>query len=490
MRTLPTPAGIPRRRFLAGSLGLLVVPAALRGPRAAAASEGGPLPEWPGVDVVIVGAGFAGLSAARTLTRAGKTVAVVEARDRLGGRTCSEELPDGAIVDVGGQWIGPQQLRVNALVKELGVPTFPTFTDGDSVLDDLGAASRYRGDIPTLNTFALADLSWAMSRLEAMAATVDLDQPWRTPDAAALDSMTLATWVERQCWLGPSKRLLAAGLQMVFAADLARISLLHAAFFVRSAGGLHPLFDTRGGAQQDRFANGTEQLAGRLAAPFREQIHLDCPVRAIHQEGDGVRVVSDRGAIRARRAIVAVPPTLAGRIDYQPALSADRDQVTQTMPMGTVVKCMAVYPTPFWRANGFSGQSISTDGTIRATFDNSLPDRREGILLGFSVGSAGEALRRLDAASRRRAVLDAFTRLFGPQALEPTHFLEHSWGDEPWSRGCYLGFFPPGVWTTLGHALRQPEGRIHWAGTETAREWTGYIEGALESGERAAREVL
>lgn len=201
-------------------------------------------------------------------------------------------------------------------------------------------------------------------------------------------------------------------------------------------------------------------------------------------------MITERGTVRGRRAIIAIPPALAGRIEYEPGLSADRDQLTQAVPMGSVMKFFAFYSTPFWRSAGLNAQAVSTKGRVFATFDNTHPDGKMGALLGFAVGPRAEELRRLSAEERRRVVLDQLRRLFGPEAATPVDFVEHSWAEEPWARGGYLGYLGPGVWTTLGPALRRPEGRLHWAGTETAREWNGYIEGAIESGERAAGEVL
>jgi len=157
--------------------------------------------------------------------------------------------------------------------------------------------------------------------------------------------------------------------------------------------------------------------------------------------------------------------------------------------MGSVVKCMAVFAKPFWREKNLTGQAVDTTGLIFSTFDNSPASGTPGIMVGFSVGSAAEQMRRLTSDQRRKVFLESLVRMFGPEAASPASYLEHSWADEKWSRGCFTGVFPPGVWTSLGPSLWKPEGRIHWAGTETARQWTGYIEGALESGERASRET-
>jgi monoamine oxidase len=187
---------------------------------------------------------------------------------------------------------------------------------------------------------------------------------------------------------------------------------------------------------------------------------------------------------------VAIPPTLAGRIVYEPALPALRDQLTQRMPMGTVAKCMAIYDRPFWREDGLSGQATSDRGPTRAIFDNSPPDGSPGVLLGFLEGDFARELGRAPPEDRRRAVLGTFERLFGPGAASPEGWVERLWAEEEWTRGCYGCYMPTGGWTAYGRALRKPIGTLHWAGAETGTVWNGYMDGAVQSGERAAREVL
>jgi monoamine oxidase len=194
--------------------------------------------------------------------------------------------------------------------------------------------------------------------------------------------------------------------------------------------------------------------------------------------------------VRAGRAIVAIPPTLAGRTAYDPPLPAARDQLTQRMPQGTVIKTMAIYDRPFWRDDGLSGGAASDTGPAKVVFDNSPPDGSPGVLLGFLEGDHARRLGRLAADERRGLVLEGHARLFGPQAAQPERFVERSWAEEEWTRGCYGCYMPPGAWTSYGHALRAPIGPLHWAGAETAEVWCGYMDGAVSSGERAAREVL
>jgi monoamine oxidase len=277
----------------------------------------------------------------------------------------------------------------------------------------------------------------------------------------------------------------------VFAAEPSEFSLLHALFYIHSGGGFESLTNTRGGAQQDRLVEGAQSLALKLAAHLGERVRLNQPVMRIQHSAQGVCLTTRAGATYAARAvIVAIPPTLAGRIEYDPPLPAMRDQLTQRLPNGAVIKCFAVYDRPFWREQGLSGFAVMECDPVHLVFDNSPPDASCGILLGFIEGAQARRMGAIDREARRAAVLECLARLFGDRARRPETYIDHDWSAEVWSRGCYGAYFPPGVWTQFGHALRAPIGRIFWAGTETATRWMGYIDGAIESGERAAQEVL
>ena len=442
-------------------------------------------------DVCIVGAGLAGLTAARDLEAAGATVVLLEARDRVGGRLLNHPL-EGTdhVVEVGGQWIGPTQDRLAALARDLGVSTFPTHARGHNLIEWRGRLLRYRGAIPRVNAAILADVGQAQFRLDRMARRVDPEAPWQAPKARQWDSQTFATWIARNTATTGAATLLEIAVQAVWAADPADLSLLHVLFYVAAAGSFDVLIGTEGGAQQDRFVGGSQLLAVRLGERLRGPLVLEAPVRRIEQGATGVRVHADGHSVAARAAVVALPPTLTARIVYDPLLPAARDQLVQRMPQGTVTKCMAVYDRPFWRERELSGQALSDQGPTRIVFDNSPPDGSRGVLLGFLEGRAARQLGAWDAAARRHAVVDCFRRVFGPEAGEPGQYIEQSWADEEYTRGCYGCYLPPGAWTSHGHALRAPVGRVHWAGAETATVWSGYMEGAVRSGERAARAVV
>ncbi|MGH2485427.1 MAG: flavin monoamine oxidase family protein, partial [Ktedonobacterales bacterium] len=309
-------------------------------------------------------------------------------------------------------------------------------------------------------------------------------------EAALWDSQTLATWLDANVESEGARQLLTLGVEAVFSAEPRDLSLLHALFYIHSAGGLMELLSVTGGAQESRFLAGAQSVALALAGTLGERVLLETPVRAVVQDERGVRLEADGLAVRARRAIIAIPPTLAGRLRYQPPLPGHRDQLTQRVPMGTVAKVQCVYPTPFWRDEQLSGQASSDSGVARVTFDNTPESGLPGILLCFVEGDEGRAWGRLEASARRAAVLTALIAYFGERAGDPVEYYEQSWAEEEYTRGCYAGYLPPGVWTTFGEALRASVGRLHWAGTETATVWNGYMDGAIQSGERAAAEAL
>jgi monoamine oxidase len=475
------------RRRLVGAGAVGAAGYAIGGPAAGAEAA----PRARKVDVIVVGAGLAGLAAGRKLKQAGKSFVVLEARDRVGGRTLNHHLGHGKVVEIGGEWVGPTQDRVLKLIEQLGLRTFKTFVDGDNIYYRGGSLQRYSGTIPPADPVALVELANVLAKTDSMAKQVPLDAPWNAPSALEWDSQTVETWKLANTIQAETRDLYDLAIASVFAAEPRDLSLLGVLFYTHAAGSFENLINTAGGAQDSRVVGGSQEISIRLAKRLGRSVVLGAPVYEIEHGGGRVEVSTRHGRFVAKRAIIAMAPALASRIRYSPALPALRDQLTQHVPMGTVIKCMAVYDRPFWRDDGLSGMATSDTGPVKLTFDNSPPDGKPGVLLGFIEGQEGRDLLAASKARRKAEVLASFERYFGKRArTDARQYIDKSWAADPWTRGCYVGYFPPGVLVGYRDAVWKPVDRVHWAGTETATLWNGYMDGAIQSGYRAAKEVL
>jgi monoamine oxidase len=458
-------------------------------------------------DVVVVGAGYAGLTAAHKVAAGGKSVIVMEARGRVGGRTLNHDLPGGKWSELGATFVGPTQNHVLRLAKQMDIELFATYDEGNNVYRQDGMNSDFSDSGPLGGVFgsappdplAAADVALTVAQLDQMATSVPVDAPWTAQSAEDWDSQTLYTWVKNNSTATPRfMDLLQIATEPIFGAEARDVSLLFTLFYIAASGNektqgtFERNFNTRGGAQQQRMVGGTQLVAKRLAKRLgRKHVLLHAPARRIVQKkGGGVRVESDHFNVHGKRVIVAIPPPLAGRIRYQPELPQNRDQLTQRMPMGTLIKVEVFYDKPFWRSSGHTGQALSDEGPISASFDISPPDGKPGILMGFIGGDRARLWQSQGPKVRRARVLDELAKLFGPAALKPKEYIEFSWVTERWTRGCPVSVLGPGTLVGFGGSIRKPVGRIHWAGTETSTYWNGYMDGAVRSGERAAREVL
>lgn len=441
------------------------------------------------VDVVVVGAGYAGLCAARALWARGASVLVLEARDRVGGRVQTERTADGWAVDLGGMWCGPGHDRLAALAREHGLATHPSPTEGDGIVVEGPRRRRFGSNGSPVGPVATAALALSVARLDRMAARIDVARPWASAGAERHDATTVATWLRRNVPVPRARRLLDLVVTDGMSVDPAGVSMLALLTAIRAAGGVRAIVGVEGGAQQDLFTEGADGPARAVAAELGDAVRLGAAVTSVRQDHGGVTISTSLAAeIRCRRVVVAMSPPLAGRIRYDPPVPAVRDQLTQRMPMGSILKMLAVYDRPFWREDGLSGEVVGLDGPLPSVFDVSHPGG-PGYLCCLVPGRAAQRLGTLDPSHRRDLVLGELTRLFGPRARTPLDWTEKMWADDPWSRGAYAAYLPPGVLTSVGPALWEPVGRVHWAGAETADAWTGYIEGAVRSGERAAAEV-
>jgi monoamine oxidase len=440
------------------------------------------------IDVVVVGAGFAGLTAARRLREQGRRVVVLEADDRVGGRTKPGRVC-GHVVDLGGQWVGPTQTRLLALAEEFGVATYPQHAEGRNIFDLAGYRAEYEGETPTFEPEVLAEFGDVVERIEALAARTPMPQLWLAPEAEALDAQTVESWVLANAQNPAVRAMLRFITRGVFSAEASQVSFLYFLGYASAAGGLAALINTRGGAQDSLFEGGVWQLAARLAEGLGPSVVLDAPVEAIVQDETGVTVSTPKGAWRCQYVVVTAPPALASRIRYSPALPAQRDGFMQRMPLGCVIKTHIAYARPFWRDQGLTGLVLSDRIEFGPWFDHSPIDGAYGALVGFYDGGPAQRWADRTPAERRAQTLSDVALYLGEPALSPIEYVEEVWTRGPVHRGGYVSVPGPGVMTAFGPALLAPVGRIHFAGTETADAWVGYIDGAIRSGELAAAKI-
>jgi monoamine oxidase len=507
------PDQVSRRQLLKGAAGAaagVTAGSALTGATAGATASTGHAVRARfirDVDVAIVGAGISGLYAAHLLSRQPRTTfAVIEARNRTGGRILNARIGAGnQVVEAGAEFIGAQDKLLRQLaIHDLKLPIYDTFGDkngqGSPILDFGKPMALTHFNWPLVPPDIAAETALLVDALDRMAFQVPLDDAAKAKHAAAWDVQTLDSWLLDNIESPAVRTVARLSGYGLFGAEPGDTSLLQFVFFTHAHGGVLKTGGISGGAQQNRVTGGSQLIPDTLVKRIgAENIILNAPVRAIDQRGPKVLITTDAGTVRAGVVILALPPTLAGAIDYQPALPILRAQLTQRFPMGYAVKVHATYPTPFWRhlttryphtPDGLSGIVLSENGPITLGFDNSPggANATTGVLLGFVFADNGRVWGSKPTAARKREVLAQLVRWYGPKAANPIHYMEQNWAAEPWTRG-YIGYPTTGTWTDYHTAFSAPIENIFFAGTETGDGGAGGMEGALTAATRAVKQA-
>jgi monoamine oxidase len=435
------------------------------------------------VDVAVVGAGLAGLTAADQLLRAGHEVIVLEGRDRVGGRIRTTSVA-GIDVDAGATWVAPGHTALRDLASRLDCQLVPQFHQGKGVLSFNG--KRKVESASALAPWVMLDLTRIMSALQKLADHVPVEAAWEHPQAKQLDSMSFGEWLTSRRALKGTRSFMGMICMVHWGAPVGDVSLLNVVRYIRTLGGLEHMLAVEGGDQQDRILGTAHTLVARLAEPLGSRVLLDAPVQHIATADHEVTIEANGHTVEASYVIVTASPMHRSSIEFAPALPAQHYGLARSWRLGALSKAFVAYERPFWRAEGLSGEAMSDDETVFLTFDVSPAAHGPGILMVFCDARGFDAC---DEQERRRRVLQQLAHLYGEPARHAIDYTDFAWGNDLFAPGGPNPAVAPKAWTSFGRFLREPVGRVHWAGTETADETSGTMNGAILSGQRAAAEV-
>lgn len=445
-------------------------------------------------DVVIVGAGPSGLTAARELKKAGLSVAVLEARDRVGGRTWTDTV-DGAMLEIGGQWVSPDQTALMGLLDELGLKMYSRYRDGESVyLAPDGTRTRYTGASFPVSETTAAEMDKLTAILDGLAAEIGPEEPWAHPKARELDTISFHHWLrqnstdEEAC---NNIGLFIAGGMLTKPAHA--FSALQAVLMAASAGSFSNLTD-EDFILDKRVIGGMQQVSLLIAAELGDDVVLNSPVRTINWEpaGEGHRVTveSERATVNARFVIMAVPPNLYSRVSFNPPLPRRQHQMHQHQSLGLVIKVHAVYSAPFWREDGLSGTGFGADALVQEVYDNTNHGDARGTLVGFISDEKADAVFELSAEDRKKKVLESIASFLGDKALDAEVYYESDWGSEEWTRGAYAASYDLGGLHRYGKDQHANVGPIYWSSSDLAAEGYQHVDGAVRMGQATAARIV
>ena len=441
-------------------------------------------------DVVIVGAGLSGLNAARLLAKAGKKILVLEAQDRVGGRTWSQTIGQNDFIDIGGQWIGKGHDYMYKLVAEAGLKTFPTFTDGKSILRSNNTNDSYKGEVPPLGLFALLATQKALNKFDKMASTVSLEAPWLSDKATEMDNQSLGSMIDKTISNEKARTLVKKMAEGELCQSVESVSLLQALSSAKATGSFKQSGKVENGALRDRIYGGAQGVCTFLYNQMLNSVKLSTPVTFINQFENHIELGNEIYSVKAKKVIITVPFPIVKNIKFSPELPIEKQMLINAMEMGTVIKIHAIYSTPFWRNQGLSGNSICLDEVVELSVDNSIPGSEKGIITSLITANRAKGLLKLKDEERKEILLKSYSNLFGEQALNPIFYHDYSFTNNPWIGGAYSGYYKNGIFSKYGAFIAKPFSNIHWAGTETSTLFKGFMEGAVLSGERVAEEVL